>query len=98
MHDTIKTIIAGYIAIAILISCKTTSDINEIEYRDTEFFVSLQDFQSDLVSIDTIPDPNPEEPEYPGEEPEEEEPLPEEEEPEEDPDPIPDTIGIWKIR
>ena len=91
MHNYIKTLIAAIAVLSILISCNTTSNINEIEYSETEYMVGASDLDiEDGIALDTIPDPNPEEPENPEEEPSEE--------PEEEPIPIPDTIGVWIIK
>lgn len=92
MNNYIKPLVVSIAALAIFIRCKATTEINAAGDSKGDYMIATYDL--DLVNMkkDTIPDPNPDEPEYPGEEPEEEIPLPEE-----DPDPIPDTIGIWKI-
>lgn len=92
MNNYIKTLIVAIAILAILIGCKATTDANAAGESEGEYMIATYDLDLVDMVIDTIPDPNPDEPEYPGEEPEEEIPLPEE-----DPDPIPDTIGIWKM-
>ena len=86
MHEILRTIIAAFLAIVLLICCKTNSTITEEDYSETEFMVTNFDEDFDVIESpsDTISDPIPDEPEIP------------EEEPEEEPEPIPDTIFIWK--
>ena len=88
MYNWIKILVAATITLLILISCKSLYSSNGNEYLDTEYNLNTSNFESE-GDMDTIPDPDPEEPEIP-----EEEPDPEEEEP----DPIPDTIGIWRMK
>ena len=92
MNNYSRIWIATIVTLVILISCRVSPYENVIEYSEAEFTVNTSNIDGIGMRSDTIPDPDPNEPEYPGEEPEEEIPLPEEM-----PDPIPDTIGIWNI-
>ena len=97
MNNYSKNMIAIAIALLTLMAFKSMSNMDEIELSDTEYLESDNTDFTYVMAIDTIPDPNPEEQE---EEPEVEPDIPEEEPeiPEEDADPIPDTIGIWRIK